>query len=193
MSETNNNITIDSSFFNMHHLYEFNNLMHENNIILIYEGDFSQEVAKSVLSMTEKKLINENVEEVTKKKIYNVMIESLQNICKHHSLEANTQSVFLIGADEKYFNIISGNPIDKTNVEKVMNTLDHINSLDEEGIKQLFKQTRLNSTLSDVGGAGLGFIDMAKRTGNKMLYQFEEIDDKFYFFTLMVQVSNSSI
>jgi hypothetical protein len=180
----------NTGFYSMNHLYEFNNLMAHNNILLIYEGDFSQDVAKSVLQMTERKLVNENIEELTKRKIYNVMIETLQNICKHNVTYADSHPIFMISFTGEYYNIISGNPLTSNKVEEIKNKLDHINSLDEEGLKQLFKETRLKSTISDVGGAGLGFIDMAKRSGNKIHYQFDTIDNEYSYFTVMVQISN---
>jgi hypothetical protein len=142
--------------------------------------------------MTERKLVTENIEELTKRKIYNVMIETLQNICKHNVTYSDSRPVFMISFTGEHYNIISGNPLNTEKVEAIKSKLDHINSLDEEGLKQLFKETRLKSTISDVGGAGLGFIDMAKRSGNKIHYMFENIDENFSYFTVMVQVSNKA-
>ena len=54
--------------------------------------------------------------------------------------------------------------------------LDHINSLDLDGIKALYKEKIKASRLSETGGAGLGFIDMVKKTKNKLVYSFKETD-----------------
>jgi hypothetical protein len=48
---------------------------------------------------------------------------------------------------------------------------------------------RLASTISEVGGAGLGFIDMARKSENKLSYSFDKINDRISFFTLMTMVS----
>jgi hypothetical protein len=48
----------------------------------------------------------------------------------------------------------------------------------------LFKQQIKESSLSDKGGAGLGLIDIAKKTGSKLSYQFKEINELVSFFIL---------
>ena len=47
-----------------------------------------------------------------------------------------------------------------------------ITSLDKEGLKQLYKHQIKEGRLSNKGGAGLGFIDIAKKTGNKIHFHF---------------------
>jgi hypothetical protein len=71
----------------------------------------------------------------------------------------------------------------------VKNRLEQVNSLDQEGLKQLFKESRLNTTISEVGGAGLGFIDMARKSNNKLVYNFIEQNDTMSFFTLLSTIS----
>ena len=43
--------------------------------------------------------------------------------------------------------------------------------------------------ISDKGGAGLGFLDMAKKTGTKFEYYFEPLDDEKCFFILTIRVA----
>ena len=44
------------------------------------------------------------------------------------------------------------------------------------------------TSISSKGGAGLGIIDMALKSGNKFEYSFNQIDDSNSFFTLKVKV-----
>jgi hypothetical protein len=174
-------------------LYEFHRDMHENHIMLTYGGDFSQEVTLSVLTMTERKLMADNIGEATRKKIFNVMIESLQNICKHQPypdpMIHGARSVFMIGHNGQEFLLISGNPIHQERSAELRARIEELNSMDAEQIKEHYRQTRLSTRLSDVSGAGLGFIDMIKRTGNPLIYNIETINEKYDYFTLMVKVS----
>ncbi len=50
---------------------------------------------------------------------------------------------------------MSGNPVRKSNVEKLHKNLDHINGLDKDGLKELYKDIIKNTTISEKGGAGL--------------------------------------
>jgi hypothetical protein len=121
------------------------------------------------------------------------MIESLQNICKHQPypdpMIHGARSVFMIGHNGQEFLLISGNPIHQERSAELRARIEELNSMDAEQIKEHYRQTRLNNRLSDVSGAGLGFIDMIKRTGNPLIYNIETINEKYDYFTLMVKVS----
>lgn len=172
---------------------DFNKLMSDNNLIMIYEGEFNQDITKTVLAMTEKNFDSEGVNVSVKKKVFNVMVEALQNICKHQNSGGaeNSSSIFMIGDDGNDLMVISGNPILNNKINLVKDRIDTVNSLDKEGLKQLYKQARLNSTISNVGGAGLGFIDIARKSGQKIEYAFEKINDSISFFTLLIRISKT--
>ncbi len=177
----------------MSFVLELHKVMEENNIFMVYEGDFSQEVTKTVLHFTERKFLADNLEDTTRRKIFNVMVESLQNISKHSVSglgdESTTASVFMIGYTNNNYLVISGNPILNHVIPKLKDMLDKINSLDKDGLKQLYKETRLNSTFSEVGGAGMGLIDMARKSGNKLNYRFDKINDKISFYSLIAKIT----
>jgi len=43
--------------------------------------------------------------------------------------------------------------------------------------------------MSKKGGGGLGLIDIARRSGQKLQYKIREIDNDYSFFTLTVKIS----
>jgi len=179
--------------FPLSFINEINDTMIKSNLIMSYVGDFSQEITKTVLSMTERNFDAEGVGEGVKKKVFNVMVESLQNICKHQYSGEETEgtsSIFTIGATDLHYSVISGNVIHNDKIDAVQSRIDQINSLDADGLKALYKEVRLKSTISEVGGAGLGFIDMARKSGNKLEYRFDTINNELSFFTLLAKISN---
>jgi hypothetical protein len=173
-------------------IYDLFSIMTENEIILIYQGLFDQQMIKTVMSMTEMKLGKEQVGESVRKKVFNIMIEGLQNICKHQFTGGSvSQNPFLvISRSNEHYNIFTGNIIHNGKIPVVQNKLDHINSLDKDGLKEHYKTARLNSIISDVGGAGLGFIDMARKSENKLDYRFYPTDATYSFFILHSKISN---
>ena len=179
----------------MRFIYDLHQSMITNNVILIYEGDFTQETAKSILSMTERNLESSGEESGIKKRIFNVMVEALQNIVKH-SDEIETpekgkqhNAIFLIGNEHSRYSIMSGNPVRKINIPALQSSLERISSLDKEGLKELYKSIIKNSSLSEKGGAGLGFVDMARKSGEKLEWAFIDIDDEYSFFCLKVNIA----
>lgn len=178
----------------MKYIYDMHHMMLNNNIILVYEGEFTQEITKSVLAMAERNMDSVGEESGIKRKVFNVMVECLQNIAKHGDdpadgdVKTNT-AVFMIGKQKESYIITSGNPIKNEHVEELTNKLDQINSLDKDGLKALYKEIIKGATgLSEKGGAGLGFVDMARKSGQKLEYGFEPIGNGQSFFSLKTTV-----
>ncbi|PBQ33776.1 hypothetical protein CNR22_18970 [Sphingobacteriaceae bacterium] len=174
-------------------IYDIYKTMSDNKIILIYQGIFDQVMIKSVISMTEKKLIQENIEEGLRRKLFNVMVEGLQNICKHQLVtNEHVQNPFLmIGKEEMAYNVVTGNFIKNDKIAIVQKKIDFINSLNKDELKEHYKTARLNSVISEVGGAGLGFIDMVRKSGNPLDYKFYDSDNDFSFFILHSKISSN--
>lgn len=177
----------------MKYIYDLHKTMLARNLILVYEGEFTQEITKSVLAMAERNMDSMGEESSIKRKVFNVMVECLQNIVKHGeelTLENNQKStaIFMIGKQENAYIITSGNPIRNDEVENLRGKLNQINDLDKEGLKQLYKDIIKNTSISEKGGAGLGFVDMARKSGQKLDFDFEKMDDKFSFFSLRTTI-----
>ncbi|MDO1446072.1 SiaB family protein kinase [Rhodocytophaga aerolata] len=177
----------------MKYIYELHKTMLQQNLILVYEGEFTQEITKSVLAMAERNMESVGEESNIKRKVFNVMVECLQNICKHAdeiSLEENMKNsaIFMIGKHANEYIITTGNPINNDKVGGLNNKLEQINSLDKEGLKALYKDIIRNGDLSDKGGAGLGFVDMARKSGQKLEFDFQPINDKISFFSLKTTI-----
>jgi len=184
----------------MRFVVQFHRMMVDKKLTLAYEGEVTQEITKAFTSMTEKNL--EKVEEdgKIKKKVYHVMVECLQNIAKHADDDSQTASdkledglsktgIFIIGSDEKEYFITSGNGIANENIAGLKEMIDNINALDADGLKELHKFKMRENAISNKGGAGLGFIDIARKTGNPLEYHFEPIDAKTSFFLLKSRIS----
>jgi L-cysteine desulfidase len=74
-------------------------------------------------------------------------------------------------------------------IPSLRDRLDQVNSLDKEGLKLLYKDVRLNTSLSDSGGAGIGIIDIARKSENKLEYSFKDLNNQFSLFSLLVRIS----
>jgi hypothetical protein len=177
----------------MNFIYDLHRTMMSQKLILVYQGDFTQETTKSILAMAERNIDSSGEDASIKRKVFNVMVESLQNIVKHSDelVDGETHShaaIFLIGRENNRYTIMAGNPIRKSNVAALDQKLQHINSLDKDGLKELYKEIIKNTTISEKGGAGLGFVDMARKSGGKIEFEFPEMSADYCFFCLKVNV-----
>ena len=177
----------------MNFIYELHRTMMSNNLIIVYQGHFTQETTKSILTMAERSLEAAEEDPAIKRKVFNVMVESLQNIVKHNDDVSegihSQRGIFLIGRESDRYTIMSGNPLHKHKMGALKSTLDRINTLDKEGLKDLYRDIIQDTTISEKGGAGLGFVDMARKSGEKLGYDFPEMSEDFSFFCLKVSVS----
>ncbi|MCZ8214613.1 MAG: SiaB family protein kinase, partial [Cyclobacteriaceae bacterium] len=90
------------------------------------------------------------------------------------------------------YSIMTGNPIKKTATADLKRKLDDLNQLDKEGLKEMYKEIIKNTQISEKGGAGLGFVDMARKSGEKLEFDFPEMNADYNFFCLKVNVSREA-
>jgi len=67
-------------------------------------------------------------------------------------------------------------------LEKQIETINDFE--DPAALKQYYMEHLENNQLSEKGGAGLGFITIAMKSGNKLKVSFEKIDENYSLFLL---------
>lgn len=178
-------------------VYDFYKSMKAHEITLVYEGDITHQITKAFTSLTESNMAKEEESNSVQKKVFHVMVECLQNISKHADSFGSDdflfagRGIFMVSKGDLEYHVTTGNVIEDSKIEELSKILDHINSLDKEGLKQLYKTQMREGRLSEKGGAGLGFIDIARKTGRKLEYHFLPIDEKTHFFVLTSTISRS--
>lgn len=179
----------------MFDIYDFYEKMEDGKIILSFKGEITSDLLTSILKILESKLANIGDEPKLRKKVYNVLVEVLQNIYHHNDgVRAETKSdqksaIFLVGRnDYSDYRIITGNYILNNNVESFKSKLDKINSLSKEELKEFYLDILNNDEYSGKGGGGLGMIDIARKSGQKIGYSFQKVDEEFSFFSLIITV-----
>jgi len=150
----------------------------KDNQCLLYNGNFSDDITYKLVGLSEANLKNFNEGTKTQRRVSYLMAECFQNIIRHGEKEkldnntADDHSFFMtryIGG--KYF-IVSANLIYHQNIKNLKQYLDQLNKLKDEELTELYKQVIRNGEISEKGGAGLGLIEMARKSGHKLGYSF---------------------
>ncbi len=131
---------------------------------------------------------------IIKRKIVNIAIESLQNLQIHsfldHTEAYQQKPLFVLSKADNDFYVSIGNLVNNTEIHYLKDKLVKINSLEEDEVKYLYsvimKQTFVK--FSDKGGAGLGLVDMKKKSGHPLQYHFARVDDSVSYFVLKVKI-----
>ena len=150
--------------------------------ILSYQGPLSFSTIDWLLSEFKVHAQDYDISFKTYKKMISVMIEALENITKYSDqLICNGKRTpgfcptFQISCNDSVIEMEATNPIKKQEVKSLRSKIDTVNNHDSRALKELYKSTITNGKFSAKGGAGLGFIEMAKTTGSKLEYTFENL------------------
>lgn len=101
------------------------------------------------------------------------------------------QSLLMIGKVGDNYEIYSGNIISKSKKSELKQILNSIATFGVDELKRLSKLLMINDTIFTHNSIEVALIDIAKKTGNNIVYQFKEIDETSIFFTLKTIISKN--
>ncbi len=168
----------------------------KDNIVLYYKGNVDSDVINHILDSVEEKMVTVNENPKLRKKVYNVLVESLQNLYHHvdkvpSDFEDQVEKFGLLVVRKvgDGYKIVTGNFVHTENIEKLEEKIKRINRSTHEEIKELYKFILNHQRISAKGGGGLGLVDIARKTGNKLDYAFIKYNDSYSFFYLDILVN----
>ena len=169
------------------------------DVLIEHVGSFTSSYIDSVLPTMEQKLHEKVEKENIQKKAFHIFVECAQNLYHHvEPIEAvaaeygeGNLGAIVMSKEGDYCRITTGNFIHKEKSKSLQAQIDKLNTLNNSEIKNLYRETVNNKQFSDKGGAGLGMIDMARKSGNKLQYQFYTVKDQpdLLFFSFDVNIS----
>ncbi len=177
-------------------VYDFYRKMEDEKIILSFKGEFTAELLTSILHILESKMNALNITTKKKKRVFNVLVECFQNLYHHIETQENDQIevalqksalVMVKHADDKFV-VRTGNHVGNDGIPELKRKLAMVNALNTDELRDLYQTKLKNDSLSEKGTAGLGLIDIARKSKNKLEYEFLEIDDDSSFFCLNVVI-----
>jgi len=169
--------------------------MMDNHIILSFKGEITSDIITMVLQIMESRLDSEEAKSSVKKKIFNILVECMQNLYHHAEAEqpdekSTRKAMLEMYFDDEFYNIITGNYMKNEDVQHLQTRLDKVNSLSKDDLRKFYREILDNNQISQKGGASLGMIDMARKSGEKLEYHFTKVNDHITFFDLKVKISN---
>ncbi|MCQ2974509.1 MAG: SiaB family protein kinase [Bacteroidales bacterium] len=159
----------------------------------VYRGYFTHNITKKILFLADTNIAKVTYQSTLQKRIYYIMVEGLQNIARHQEEVAslNTEKypgIFAIQKNGEKYYVSTGNIVANNKIKDLQEKLDTINSLNQEDLKKFHREILAAGSISDKGGAGLGLIEMSRKSGNKLLYNFEKLDDEYTYFYLQTLI-----
>ena len=179
-------------------LYDFFRKLNQDGVMLSYKGFISPELISCILKIVEDKLNRCEDNSRTRKKVYNVLVESLQNLYHHvdedpnskysNSEESRSVIVSVVQSHNAYY-IQTGNYITHDHLSVLLTRIDALNQMNDWELKSLYQHRLSSAAISDKGTAGLGLIDMVRKSGNKLEYWVSEINPDCSFLCVQIKIN----
>lgn len=177
--------------------YKLTKYVSKDSLEYIYRGNVNSAIAENILSLAENNIGQSREKILIRKRIYFIMVECLQNITRHQEKitdrKNENEGLFIMRKKTYAYYITSGNLVKNDTIESLKAKIEKINNLDAESLKEYSRQILDNGTFSSKGGAGLGLIEMARKSGRKFRYEFVKLDDEYSFFYLHLSIPYNKV
>ncbi|MEQ8714969.1 MAG: SiaB family protein kinase [Cyclobacteriaceae bacterium] len=183
----------------MDYLKQYKSLF-DSNILLLYKGKINFNIVMAIIEILETGVEEIEEDRALKRKFYASATESLQNMVNHMKpvesssydfFESNSGMIMVV-VRGRYYKIVTGNYISNEHKDSLSNKIDLINRLEPGQLKALYKRILSESHMDDSGNAGLGLVDMARKTGQKLRYSMSAIDEHYSYFNFEIKIPKES-
>lgn len=176
--------------------HDFLRLIEDDSLSLFYRGDFADDITIRLIDLSESHFKKGKEQMSIKKKVSFLMAECFQNVIRYG--EEITSDDYLQDQSgyymtRNYYNkyyIASGNLVEQSKITLLKEKIENINKLGKEELKQLYMKVLGTDKFTAKGGAGLGLIEMARKSGRKLEAEFEMINELMAYFYLQIIIDS---
>ncbi len=169
--------------------------IHDNNIILMYKGILTFDLLSSIIGSVERRINEFETERRIQKKFYSILTECIQNVYYHVEegdekvrMSDSESVLILISAKPSYYSIKTCNNIPRANVELLAEKIDQINNISKDELKALYREALSNEEFTSKNTAGIGLMEIARKSDYKLEYKFEKINDEYSYFNFEIRL-----
>ena len=181
----------DAEFFELHFSQNVERVKSHGQLLLAYDGVLNSETIARLEAEIESQILAQSLPKVVVKKVFFICIESLQNMFIHGHKDENgaKHNFFLLSLSDSAVKVVSANLIANEAIDRLKKHISKINSFDDAAeLKSYYLEHLENNEISEKGGAGLGFITIGMKSGNKLYTDYKKIDDTRSMFLLEVSI-----
>ena len=157
----------------------------EDYLTLYYHGAFEDSYVEQIISINDF-----DAEKKIRKRVAFLITESFQNIVRHKepAYDKIVESSFGIRKSRNSTSIFSSNLIDEKTKEHLTQKLDKINELNPDELRKYYIDSLTNGELTKKGGAGLGLIEMAKKSKQPLQVEFSKSKEGLFSFNIQIDL-----
>jgi len=177
-------------------LTDIQSILGVQGIITCFSGRFSQGLIEEIGEAVKKHMEAEDKPKNDIFNVFSIFVEQSQNIKnyvirKEGSSGCNriaSSAIICIGKGETGYFIWSGNIVENSDIAPLHAKLNTVVGASKDELKRLYKEQMKKDPEPGQLGAGVGFIDIARKASMPIEFSFEKVDEKFSFYEIKVSV-----
>ncbi|MBF0454327.1 MAG: hypothetical protein HQL72_05845 [Magnetococcales bacterium] len=181
-------------------MYSFREALAKQGVIFCYSGYMTEEVLAGIGKTLRSKLDMEKTDRKVARGIFSLFVEQVQNVIRYSAeKEPDTDDpdydgkemrygLLTVGQNDDRHFVACANLVPKWDVDRLRENLTKIQNLDKEELKALYKQILKGDVPVGSKGAGVGFVDIARRATHGFDFDFIEIDAEYSYFALKAYI-----
>jgi len=176
-------------------LLELRERLNAANALISFNGPLTESLIKDLGEAVRHYLEQDSGSRAQVMDVFSVFIEQTQNIRQYavsRAADAAEQrrlssAICVISSERGRYLVSSGNWVRLEDAEELTTHLERLRELDAEGLKRLYKEVLRSPVAEGAATAGLGLIDMARKSRQPLDYDWKESpqgEEGLLFFTL---------
>ncbi len=182
-------------------LFDLHSILRQRQVMFAYSGYVTEPVLSGVGDAVKQKLALGDADTKTVRSVFAVFVEQMQNIIRYSAEKVPPDAaereppvelrygILTIGQEGDDYVVQAGNLVDPADVARIRTRLDEIRAMDRTRLKAFYKEQLKADPDADSKGAGVGFIEIARRASKPIEFDFKDFDGKYTFFALKARIS----
>ncbi len=177
--------------------------LHEGGVIFAYSGYVTEPVLSGVGEALKQKLTIDDADTKTLRSVFAVFVEQMQNIIRYsaekvesplppaadeRALKELRYGILTIGKEGADYVVCAGNLVERADVPRLHARLSRIREMNKDELKVLYKEQLRAEPEAGSKGAGLGFMEIARRASRPIEFDFADLDENHAFFALKATI-----
>ena len=161
--------------------HDFHKLLLSRGTFFCYSGLLSEEVLTAISSIVREQVTDIDNNENLTTRVFGIFVEQAQNIIRYSEerLALGGIGTVAIGHSNDGFIVEAINPMNAENVERLKENLKDLQQMDSKDLRKAYKQRLREGPPEGSKGAGLGFIEIARKS-SKFEFDFVECPDVLF-------------
>ena len=171
-------------------------ILEEDGIVfLTYGGFLTQSLIAGMTDALEKEVSSNDLSMKIANNIFTIFIELSQNMMAYAKSKAgeafDAKGMIIVGLNpsKSDYYIIGRNLVDAEDKKRIEARLEDVEGMDREGLRQLYRERRKSGRDKHTRGAGIGFIEIARRS-DSLEHHFVPAGGERYYFIVKVTIGH---